>query len=141
MPKQVVHYGKQYKLVTHKATNSTSEWREAHDWNGEYLEDDKGNLLPLPPDTQAAQYPSVELVWTRPSERTPLTDSGDPEGFVQLGMIMDMVDLKNTLRHGDLDDPNLRSKTFYTRALTRHQINEMIRTLKRARDAAFGADE
>lgn len=37
-------------------------------------------------------------------------------------------------------DPDLRSRTEYSDPLTRYQINSLIRTLRRARDGAYGAD-
>lgn len=141
MPKETVHWGKRYKLVKHEATETTGEWLEEFPWDGSYQEDGNGNTLPLPPDTQAARSPSLEVIWTRPDERAPVAYDEDPEGFVQVGMMIDMVDMKNYFRHDDLNDPDLVTKTFYTRGLTRTQINQMIRTLKRARDAAFGSDE
>lgn len=141
MPKETVHWGKRYKLVKHEKTENTSEWYEEYEWDGSYQTDNEGNTLPLPPNTEAARYPSVEVVWTRPEERAPVAYDEDPEGFVQIGMMLDMVDMRNTLRYDDLNDPNLKAKTFYTGSLTRGQINQMIRTLKRARDAAFGTDE
>ena len=141
MPKETVHWGKKYKLVKTEATESTSEWYEKYPWDGSYQQDDQGNTLPLPPNTEAARYPSLEVVWTRPEERSPVAYDEDPEGFVQIGMRLDMVDMRHAMRYDNLDDPDLTAKTFFTGSLTRHQINQMIRVLKRARDAAFGTDE
>lgn len=88
---------------------------------------------------QATREPNLEVVWTRADEYTAATPADeDPEGWVQIGIDMDVVDLRDRMRY---DDESLVAKTFYTEKLTRHQINELIRTLKRARNAAYGSDE
>jgi hypothetical protein len=61
----------------------------------------------------------------------------DPEGHVQIGIDIDIVDLEDRMRYSD----GVTARTFYTDRLTRAQINHLIRTLKRARTAAFGEDE
>ncbi len=101
------------------------------------------------PDTQAAheayyakhsqptREPNVEVVWSRMEENvTPVNE--DPQGWVQIGIDLDKVDLSDRMRY---DDDSVVAKTFYTDKLTRHQINDLIRTLKRARNAAYGIDE
>jgi len=103
------------------------------------------------PDTEAAhaewigkkiqltRHPNLEVVWVRPEERPPVARGEDLEGHVQIGIDLDIVDLEDRMRYDKLD--GVTAKTFYTNRLTRAQINELIRTLKRARTAAFGADE
>lgn len=146
MPKQVVHWGKHYKLVKQEPTeNSFSKepWYDEYQWDGSYQTDNEGNILPLPPGTEAARYPTVEVVWTRPEDGAHRAYDEDAEGHVQIGMMIDMVDMRHHFRYDKdgINDPDLKAKTFYTRGLTRTQINEFIKTLKRARDAAFGADQ
>lgn len=101
------------------------------------------------PDTQQAhekyfetfvrltREPNVEIVWTRPEETVQQTGV-DPAGWVQIGIDLDGVDLEDRMRYSG---SNTTAKTFYTESLTRHQINELIRVLKRARNAAYGSDE
>lgn len=144
MPKETVHWGKHYKLVKKESTlRDGSPWYDEYSWDGSYQTDEKGNILPLPPGTEASRYPSVEVSWSRPRDRATLPYDEDPEGTVQIGMEVNMVDMRQSFRHseGGLDDPDLKAKTFYTRSLTRTQINNMIKTLKRARDAAYGEDQ
>lgn len=86
---------------------------------------------------RVTREPNVEVVWTRQGEN-PRPAYEDPEGWVQIGLDIDKVDLEDRLRY---DDDSISARTFYTDKLTRHQINEMIRTLKRARNAAYGSDE
>jgi len=88
---------------------------------------------------QPTREPNLEVIWTRPGDNQgPVQVGEDQEGWVQVGLDLDMVDLKDKMRY---DDETVTAKTFYTDKLTRRQINDLIRTLKRARAAAFGEDE
>jgi peptidoglycan hydrolase-like protein with peptidoglycan-binding domain len=88
---------------------------------------------------QPTRHPNLEVVWTRKEEYNVSVPAGeDPEGWVQIGIDLDKVDLMDYMRY---DDDSVTAKTFYTDKLTRHQINELIRVLKRARNAAYGSDE
>lgn len=112
-------------------------WTEEFPFEG-YQEDGKGGILPLPPYTELTRHPNVEVVWSRMEEYTETRRrEEDPQGWVQIGIDIDQVDLKDRMRYDD----GVTARTFYTDKLTRHQINEMIRTLKRARNAAYGSDE
>lgn len=111
-------------------------WTEEYPFEG-FQEDDKGNSLPLPPGTELTRHPNVEVVWSRQEEYANRPAAEDPEGWVQIGIDLDAVALKDQMRYSD----DVTAKTFYTDKLSRHQINELIRTLKRARNAAYGSDE
>jgi hypothetical protein len=82
--------------------------------------------------------PNVEVVWSRQEEHVAIPREEDPQGWVQIGIDLDKVDLLDRMRY---DDDSVAARTFYTDKLSRHQINELIRTLKRARNAAYGSDE
>ena len=68
------------------------------------------------PDVPRDQ-PFVEISWGREA------------GYVQLA----------TREGGDVDE-SVRAREGWFASLDRQSINQMIRTLRRARDAAFGAD-
>ncbi|QDK02666.1 hypothetical protein PP304_gp205 [Gordonia phage Phendrix] len=45
-------------------------------------------------------------------------------------------------RYGEIwTDPDANSTTLYSEAMTRYELNQMIKTLRRARDQAYGRDE
>lgn len=139
MPKQVVKWGKQYLLVHHPATENTGEWWEnGVPFHGIAYDVQTGDPLPLPENSQLTREPNVEVVWSRQDDNGPHPASEDPEGWVQLGLDIDKVDLIDRMRY---DDDSVTARTFYTDKLSRHQINELIRVLKRARNAAYGSDE
>src|SRR5215217_3981185 len=132
MPKETVHWGKQYVARTHKETEDTSKWVEQLNYEG-HLE---GQVWP---DTDAlVRSPKVEIFWDRPNEaHLPLDE--DPDGFVQIGMVIDEFELQQRIK--EANDDSIQSRGFYTVKISRSQINEMIRVLKRARNSAYGADE
>jgi len=192
MPKQVIHWGKQYVLLHHPETKNTSEWweqapytpaslpltgaledyktiqRVLNEYRGETLVVDgligdktreafkrHQAALGVNPDgiwgknteaahaawiaktVQTTRQPNLEVVWSRPEDHGVVAQGEDPEGHVQIGIDLDRVDLEDRIRYSD----GVLAHTFYTDRLTRGQINELIRVLKRARTAAFGVDE
>lgn len=142
MPKEVVHWGKQYVLRHHPKTDTIGEYWEQEPFNGV-----PGSFDPNTPGPSLEEYlgetgrltrePNLEVVWVRPEDRSPAPRGEDQEGHVQIGIDLDMVDMEDRLRYTDGDSAH----TFYTDRLTRGQINNLIRVLKRARNAAFGSDE
>lgn len=77
---------------------------------------------------------TVEVSWLAAPEDIP-----EAVGHVQVGLEVDVTYAAFVTK-----SPNGRSDRrtlLWSPVLTRAEINHMIRTLKRARDAAYGADE
>lgn len=72
--------------------------------------------------------PNVELHWSREHEHVQLSIEFPREAWISIAQ-----DLK--------DDPSVTRKAIFSPGLSRYQINKLIKTLRRARDAAFGVDE
>jgi len=66
--------------------------------------------------------PSLDVSWSR-----------EPTGWVQIGIDAPTDFLAGIIRDG--------ATSVWTDVLDRREINHMIRTLRRARDAAYGSDE
>lgn len=77
--------------------------------------------------------PSLDLSWTRED-----AIYGRP-GFVQVSMEFTPEAL--TERTKGLEDGQTATISLFSENLNRAEINNMIRVLKRARDAAHGKDE
>lgn len=83
---------------------------------------------PIGKDQKALTYPLVEIAW------------GRNDGLVQIGFQMTRerwIEIADMLR----TDPDIIDHTEYTGSTTRKQLNDTIRTVRRARDSALGADE
>ncbi len=77
----------------------------------------------------------LDIAWAREGEY----GDGGP-GNVQIGMAFSPQELRRLgAPYKDGGFPIMRG--LYTKPLTRDELNLMIRTLRRARDAAYGADE
>jgi hypothetical protein len=82
----------------------------------------------IPSGATITEETSLDIKWNR------------DVGWVQMCMVvprekwMSMVDEVK-------EHENAQSLSVYVDTLSRHEINTMIKTLRRARDAAFGADE
>lgn len=120
MPKERVHHGKiwRHKPNVRNSTgdivgNTVDEYRgESNLEDGEYLTED----------------PSLEINWDR--------DHGNVQVSIDFSREQWLACAK------DFEEtPDLIKKAIYTGSLSRRDINEMIKTLRRARDAAFGRDE
>ena len=140
MPKETVHWGKQYRLVRHPETELTGEYYSEEDY------DPKHGVLSS--DEQIGTTPKLEVHWSRPGEWAPLDPREDQEGFVQISLSVGRVELEQFIRNWERekneesdDSYHITSHGFFTRGLSRTQINNMIKVLKKARDQAFGADE
>lgn len=73
--------------------------------------------------------PSLDIEWAR-----------EPQGRVQVAIEFSRqqwIDITADLHNHQ----EVERRAIYTDSLDRQQINHMIKTLRRARDAAFGADE
>lgn len=81
------------------------------------------------------EHHGLDLYWSRPGAY----GDGTP-GHVQIGLTASQTKITRFATF-DPNEPTPTTRTFYTDDLTREQINLLIRTLRRARDAAYGADE
>ena len=116
MPRERIVHGNIYETITHAETESVGEWFEIKKWDG------AKTTNPLRTD------PSFDVSWDR------------DHGFVQLSMDIEKqqwLEISSDLNK----DTEIVSRAIFTEGLSRQEINNLIRTLRRARDAAFGADE
>lgn len=81
----------------------------------------------LPPGTIVREHPSLDVTWNR------------EVGYVQVS-IEAPVDWWDRFHESRTRDEQSHYAA-YTEVMDRREINHMIRTLRRARDAAYGADE
>jgi hypothetical protein len=80
--------------------------------------------------------PAIHVHWRRPEGPDYSVDS--VKAGVQVSLEMPVGFLKN--RAERLDEAVITTSIF-TDDLSRREINHLIRTLRRARDAAYGSDE
>lgn len=73
-------------------------------------------------------WPSLDVEWQRDA------------AHVQVAIEFDR-DRWATIAKELAEDKAVSHKAIYTSSLSRPEINNMIRTLRRARDAAYGGDE
>lgn len=134
MPRETIHYGREYARVSVPETDGRGAYEyelEAHEAKAREAE---GHVT-------FSTKPHLDLLWQRPSDIGQALGE-EPNGSVQVSISLTPQDMQwriNRLQGHpeDLED----FSTFYTERLTRSQINHFIRTLKRARDAAYGSDE
>jgi hypothetical protein len=101
---------------------------KAYVLNG-YLLEPEGDV---PKGAIEVNAPQLHVSWTR----------ADPEyaseSHVQLCLEVDVHEVE---QRAASNEGNVSHNWFYTDSLDRQTLNHLIRTLKRARDAAYGADE
>ena len=88
-----------------------------------YLPGDK-----IPEGYILREAPSVDVLWNREGEWVQLAIDAPRDWWERF-----MASYENS--------PEQHSFPVVTEVLTRKEINHLIRTLRRARDAAYGADE
>lgn len=81
------------------------------------------------PDATFREEPSLEVSWNRDGSWVQVAYVAPTDWWDRF-----MADDPNGV-HGP------KYRTAYTDVLTRQEINNLIRTLRRARDAAYGSDE
>lgn len=95
------------------------------------------NFVPsdqIPEGSVVIQEPAADLVWRRESR------PGDGDGFTQLTVECEAEWLRRRLAEVDkLGDG--RWVQISLEVMDRRRLNQLIRLLKRARDAAYGTDE
>lgn len=119
MPRERIHHGTFRIEVEHPGTQEypgaivTQEWHPGD---------------PQPPGSVLYEEPSFDVTWNRDG------------GWVQLAF-----DAPRRWWDGFIksyaNSPEQTHFPAYTEVLSRREINDLIRTLRRARDAAYGSDE
>jgi len=87
-----------------------------------------GHTLPAPEGGSSHTTPQVELNWSREHEHVQVSIEFAREDWIAIAKELE-------------DAPEVSRKAIFSPGLSRYQINKLIRTLRRARDAAFGVDE
>jgi len=126
VPKERVHHGKLYnesKDVVVEAGQPTSKVRIPFDM------DSSGT----PEGYITRTEPSLDITWNR-------------SGWVQVSIDFERAQWKRIVEEQDRYEAELgenapMSQAIYTDVLTRAEINNMIKVLRKARDQAYGADE
>lgn len=80
--------------------------------------------------------PELEVSWSKPGEWTP----EDEDGFVQVSINVDRNEILRIAKELE-ENPTITMSAFYTSGIPRTKLNELVRVVKRARNAAFGTDE
>jgi hypothetical protein len=92
-------------------------------------------------------YPGISTSEPETSESEPVTVYNTSlslhwdNNTVQLGVTIDVKSLSEYLDAVKKDSPTDRTIDWYTVPITRPELNKLIRTARRARDAAYGEDE
>lgn len=81
----------------------------------------------LPSDAKITEDTSLDVSWNRDAEWVQISIEMTPDKWAELA--------ENASGDG------IEHYSIYTDVLSRSEINKMIRTLRRARDAAYGVDE
>ncbi|HRN29775.1 MAG TPA: hypothetical protein PK890_08760 [Terrimesophilobacter sp.] len=140
MPKETVHYGRDFAFITVPATKEHSAYEYELDANEARLglAEDGLNAEHVRFDTK----PRLDVLWSRPIDMQSLPIGEDAVGAVQVQIVASANEMRRRIDHVTERPEDLEhSGIVFTEPLTRGQLNHLIRTLKRARDAAFGADE
>lgn len=119
MPKERVHHGTITIREERPGTKEHPGGMRVTRWN-------PGD--PVPPGATLHEEPSVDLHWNRDA------------GWVQLSIDAPR-DWWEGWRAAYDGSPEQHTFQVYSEVLTRHELNHLIRTLRRARDSAYGADE
>jgi len=141
MPKERVHWGTQYIQNAVPETDKHGGYYEELPFQGLSIDPNTGETEKLPTGNRLSRSPSVDIYWSKPGEYAPAAYDEEQLGSVQIGFDVNAAELDLFMEEWKQDRDLVSSRSFFTRGLTRKQINDMIKTLKRARDAAFGVDE
>lgn len=140
MPRETVHWGRDFATVTVPPTKDQGGY--TYEMGAEEAQSriagdqlDRANV-------EFSNKPRLDLLWQRPIDRLSLPIGEEPKGSVQVSLVLNQTYMQHVIDH-IVAHPEDREafSIFYTEPLSRHEINNMIRTLKRARDAAYGSDE
>jgi hypothetical protein len=122
MPRERIQHGKQYIWKERDVSPGETPSSETSA-SQEYLPG-----MELPEGSLIREESSLDLTWNRDG------------GWVQLGLNAPR-DWWERFFASYENSPEQHEFSAWTNVLTRVEINNLIRTLRRARDAAYGADE
>lgn len=132
MPRETVHYGRDYARVKYPATDDHSAFEVEYDAHDRRLASGE-----VDGEITYSTKPQVDIMWSRSAG-----SAIEMNGSVQVSIGIAPKDMQRTIDHIKDQPEDLEAfSTFYTEPLTRAEINHFIRTLRRARDAAYGSDE
>lgn len=140
MPRETVHYGRDYAIVTVHPTKDQSGFY--YETTPEQAKASVATGALKTADVRYDTKPHLDVLWSRPIDLMALPVGEDPRGSVQVQIALSPSEMQSRIDHIAEHPDDLEGFSFiFTESLSRHQINHMIRTLKRARDAAYGSDE
>ena len=87
-----------------------------------------GRVIPKDEGDGTEALPTLDVHWQREGRHVQVAIELPTERWIEIA-----DDLRNT--------DNVTARAIFTDAMTREQINHTIRTLRRARGSAYGADE
>lgn len=142
MPRETIHYGRRFAIVTVPPSKDHGGYQyEISDRDAIQQIEDQNHPLNAD-DVVFDSKPDLEVVWSRPIDKQSLPAGEEGTGSVQVQIRLTPEDMQSRINHISEHPEDLADfAQVFTESLTRRQINDMIRTLKRARDAAYGADE
>lgn len=124
MPRERVQHGKLYADITETPDpGNVGQTPGSVMRRVEYRPD-----VALPEGATVREEPSLDVSWNRDG------------GWVQIAIDAPR-DWWERFKESLDGSPEQHHMSAYTDVLTRKEINDLIRTLRRARDAAYGADE
>ena len=140
MPRETIHYGRDFANVKVRATDDLSGYTYELNAGEAHVRVASDELKRA--DVEFSNKPHLHLEWQRPVDALALPVGEEPKGSVQVSISLNPTEMKHVIDHIAEHPEDLEAfSIFRTESLTRYEINNLIRTLKRARDAAYGGDE
>lgn len=140
MPKETVKWGRDFATVTVRPSDKQSGY--TYELGAEEAQKGIQSDELKESDVEFSNKPRLDVLWQRPIDAMSLPVGEEPRGSVQILLGLNPTDMANRIRHIEQHPEDLESfSLIFTEPLTRYEINNLIRTLKRARDAAYGSDE
>jgi len=95
--------------------------------------------LANPSEAVTCRAPIASVSWARGDDHELCNGSVELQVEIDTRHLLSLAE--SAIGEGSHKDPELQGVFAITAPMTRTELNHCIRTLKRARDAAFGADE
>lgn len=140
MPRETIQYGRDFAKVTVPPSETHSGYEYELDARTAKAKLESGELHKS--NVRFDAKPHLDILWSRPISHMSLPAGEEPNGSVQVQITMSPATMQDRINHIAAHPEDLEHfANVFTEPLTRSQINQMIRHLKRARDAAYGTDE
>jgi hypothetical protein len=141
MPRETIHHGREFAIVTVPAAKDREEYWYEDDAARARLAIDEGKLDAA--NVVFDNKPQLDVLWSRPIDLLSLPIGEEPRGSVQIQVSLTDAEAQRRLDHvmKHPEDLGEMLAVTFTESLTRYELNQMIKVLKRARDAAYGSDE